>query len=160
MTTAIVGDDAETVLREEKHLSIPGIRVQRPAVREGHDRALAPVLVIDLRSIFGFDCAHMSCSFLFTFVLYCLGSKSSDTTILTFGMDRNGFQLADAGIILDAAKREGPWNDLSCDEDSGAELLGADTPLSECNWSGKQLRPYPRNRVEITDLNLPGSIKP
>jgi hypothetical protein len=45
-------------------------------------------------------------------------------------------------------------------EDSGAELLHADTPLSECNWSGKQLRPYPRTRVEISVLNNSGAKIP
>jgi hypothetical protein len=67
MTSAVMRDDAETVLREEKHLAIPGVRIQRPSVRKRHDRTFAPVLVIDLRSVFGFDCAHMACSFLFGF---------------------------------------------------------------------------------------------
>jgi hypothetical protein len=36
--------------------------------------------------------------------------------------------------------------------EAGAELLHADTALNECNWSGRQLRPYPRNMVEISDM--------
>src|SRR5690606_15940677 len=58
-----VSDDPEALLREEKHLPVPGIRVQRPAVREGDDRALAPVLVIDIRAVPGLDHAHGWVSF-------------------------------------------------------------------------------------------------
>src|SRR5262245_47473503 len=49
MATSVMGDDAKTVLRQEKHLAIPRVRTQRPAVRKSNDRALAPVLVINLR---------------------------------------------------------------------------------------------------------------
>ena len=48
MATPVVCDDAVAVLRQEQHLAVPGVGVQWPAVRERHDRALAPVLVVDL----------------------------------------------------------------------------------------------------------------
>src|SRR4051794_37442824 len=63
MTAPIMRDCAKTVFREEEHLTIPGVRAQRPAVRECYDRTLTPLLVINLRSIFRSDCAHTSCSF-------------------------------------------------------------------------------------------------
>ena len=58
MPTTVVRDAAEAVLYEEKHLSVPHVGVQRPAVRERHDRALTPVLLVDLRPILGSDRAH------------------------------------------------------------------------------------------------------
>src|SRR3954467_6440437 len=58
MATPIVCDHAEPALREEEHLAIPGVRAERPSVREGDYRALAPVLVIDLRSVASRDCRH------------------------------------------------------------------------------------------------------
>src|SRR6266478_4385201 len=70
MTAAVMRDYAETVLGEEEHLAIPGVRAQWPAMRECHDRPLAPIFVINLRPVSGFDCAHMCCSFLFAFVMY------------------------------------------------------------------------------------------
>src|ERR1043166_10313 len=65
VAAAVMRDHAETVLREEEHLTVPGVRAQWPAVREHYDRPLAPVFVINLRSILGFDCTHRSCSFYF-----------------------------------------------------------------------------------------------
>ena len=62
MTAPVVRDHAEAVLREEKHLAVPGVGVQGPAVRERYDRALAPVLVIDFRAVLGGDRAHRKCS--------------------------------------------------------------------------------------------------
>jgi hypothetical protein len=52
MTPSVMSDDAETVLRQEKHLAIPSVGVERPAVRERHHRAFAPVLVVDLCAVF------------------------------------------------------------------------------------------------------------
>ena len=49
---------AVAVLREEQHLTVPGIGTERPAVRERDDRACAPVLVVDLSAIFGRDRTH------------------------------------------------------------------------------------------------------
>jgi hypothetical protein len=63
VTAAIVRDAAEAVLHEEEHLRVPHVGVQRPAVREGDDRARAPVLVVDGGSVFHSDRAHARVSF-------------------------------------------------------------------------------------------------
>ena len=42
MAATVMRDNAETALREEQHLAIPSVGVQRPAVRECHDRTFAP----------------------------------------------------------------------------------------------------------------------
>ena len=55
MATTVVCDHAEAVLREEKHLAVPSVGAQRPAVRERYDRAFAPVLVVDFRAVLGGD---------------------------------------------------------------------------------------------------------
>src|SRR5215471_17884930 len=98
MATTVVGHYAEAVLREEEHLTVPGVRTQWPAVRERHNRAFAPILVINLRSIFGFDCAHMYYSFLFRlchlawakvqFSEECLGSGVCSCSVLLAAVDR------------------------------------------------------------------------
>src|SRR5262249_59914338 len=41
MATTIVCDDPEALLREEKHLAVPGIGAQWPSVRDRDDRPLA-----------------------------------------------------------------------------------------------------------------------
>src|SRR5215510_10718651 len=60
MATSVMRNCAEAVLRKEKHLAVPRIGAQGPAVREGDDRALPPVLIVDLRSIFCGDVWHES----------------------------------------------------------------------------------------------------
>ena len=52
MATTIVCHDSEAVLCEEQHLAVPHIGVQRPSMRGGHDRTLAPVFVVDRRASF------------------------------------------------------------------------------------------------------------
>ena len=56
----VVGDDAIALLEEEQHLSVPVIRRERPAVRENNRLSSAPVLVIDLCSVFCGDRRHWS----------------------------------------------------------------------------------------------------
>src|SRR5215472_18868932 len=63
MTAPVMRDRAEAVLRQEQHLAVPCVRAQRPAVRERDDRALAPVLVVDFRAVFGGDRAHVCTPF-------------------------------------------------------------------------------------------------
>src|SRR5687768_12363878 len=58
--TTVVRDYAKAVLRQEEHLSIPHVGVQRPAMRERNGRASAPVLVVNLRSIFRGDNTHLT----------------------------------------------------------------------------------------------------
>jgi len=69
MATAIVGDTAIAVGRQEDHLTFPGIGVERPAVTE-HDRLpCSPILVVNLRAVLGGDCAHVWCSILLSLAL-------------------------------------------------------------------------------------------
>src|ERR1700689_4580550 len=66
MAPAIVSNHSIAALEEKQHLSIPIVRRKRPSVME-HDRlAGAPILVIDLCSVFGFEERKNSSSF-------CLG---------------------------------------------------------------------------------------
>ena len=58
MTSSVVCDHAETLLNEEVHLTVPRVRIQRPAMREGDSRAFAPVFVVDRRPVFRGECAH------------------------------------------------------------------------------------------------------
>src|SRR5215472_3727269 len=63
MAATVVGYRSEAVLREEKQLGVPRVRVQRPAVRKRYHRAFAPVLVVDPCAIFHGNRAHGSVSF-------------------------------------------------------------------------------------------------
>src|SRR5690606_10886308 len=53
----VVGDDAVALGGEEQHLRFPAVRVQRPAVAEGDDRAVlgAPVLEVQAHAVGGHD---------------------------------------------------------------------------------------------------------
>jgi hypothetical protein len=54
-----MGDAAITVGRQEKHLSLPTVRTQRPAVTEDDGLTRTPVLVVNLRAVFGGDRIHV-----------------------------------------------------------------------------------------------------
>src|ERR1700722_16972539 len=56
----IMRDDSVAALAEEKHLSIPIVRGQRPSVAEHYGLALSPVLVENLRPIFSRNRRHNS----------------------------------------------------------------------------------------------------
>jgi len=58
----VMGDTAEAARREKPQLVVPGIGIERPAMREHHRLARAPILVIDLRAILCRDAAHRACS--------------------------------------------------------------------------------------------------
>src|ERR1051325_2539372 len=58
MAAAIDSDATKSVLREEQHLPVPRVGIERPAVREGNYRAFAPVLVENLRTVFRRDIRH------------------------------------------------------------------------------------------------------
>ncbi len=58
MPAAVVRDTAKSMGCEEKHLRLPRVRTERPAVTEGDDRPFAPVLVVDFRAVFGDELAH------------------------------------------------------------------------------------------------------
>ncbi|MNV36412.1 hypothetical protein D3C71_1278870 [compost metagenome] len=57
VATTIVCDHAVTVVGQEHHLRFPAVRIQRPAVAEGHHRPVlrTPVLVVQLHAIGGGD---------------------------------------------------------------------------------------------------------
>src|SRR6516164_8916193 len=58
VTSAVMRDHAEALLDEEKHLSVPRVRIQRPTVGEHDYRASAPVFEVDLRTVFAADRVH------------------------------------------------------------------------------------------------------
>ena len=58
VAAAVVRDAAVAVRRQEDHLVFPGVGAQRPAVAEDDRLPAAPVLVVDLRAVFGRDRAH------------------------------------------------------------------------------------------------------
>ena len=62
----IMGDDAVTLRGEVKHLRVPVVRGQRPAVMEDDGLRLlgAPVLEVDLRTVLGSDRVHLFSSLL------------------------------------------------------------------------------------------------
>ena len=53
-STAIVGDYAKALMQEENHLRIPIVGRKRPTVTE-NGLPFAPILVVDLRTVFGGD---------------------------------------------------------------------------------------------------------
>jgi hypothetical protein len=59
MATPVMRNHAEAVMRQEKHLAVPSVRAQWPAVRERYDGAFAPVFVVDRRTIFHCNRAHV-----------------------------------------------------------------------------------------------------
>src|SRR6266571_4886496 len=80
MSTPIRGNDAETFADEKKHLRVPIIRRERPAVTE-HDRlSFAPVFIIDVdvSSVF-FPYGYVwHCSSPLLLMAYCLPRFISD----------------------------------------------------------------------------------
>jgi len=55
VAAAVMGYDAIAVIEEEKHLRVPVIGRQRPAMAEHDGLTFAPVLVEDLNAILGRD---------------------------------------------------------------------------------------------------------
>ena len=58
MAATVMGDGAVDARGEKKHLVLEGIRAQRPAVAEHNRLSLAPVVEIDLGSVFAVECRH------------------------------------------------------------------------------------------------------
>src|SRR5580692_4389301 len=52
VASPVVRDDSIAALAEEQHLSIPIVRGERPSVAEHYGLTRAPVLVINLRTVF------------------------------------------------------------------------------------------------------------
>jgi len=55
MAASVVRYNAIAVFEKEHHLCVPIVRAQRPAVTEDNGLSLAPILEMDLRSVFGCD---------------------------------------------------------------------------------------------------------
>src|SRR5215831_7970459 len=64
MAAAVMGDAPVAVGGEIEHLIFPGIRTQRPAMTKDHGLPFAPVLIINLRAVFGRNRCHGVLSFL------------------------------------------------------------------------------------------------
>src|ERR1700688_1511438 len=60
VTAPVVGDRAITVGREKEKLVLPRVGVEWPAVAEDDRLARPPILVEDLRSVFGRDGWHVA----------------------------------------------------------------------------------------------------
>src|SRR5262249_15152851 len=58
VTSPVMCHDAEALLSEKMHLTVPRVRIQRPTVGEGDDRTSTPVFEIDLCSVFAADRVH------------------------------------------------------------------------------------------------------
>ena len=76
MAASVMGNHAISSLRQKQHLRVPGIGAQGPSMREGDDRAGAPVLVEDGGSILGAN-VFILLSFTFSFegMLHASGSR-------------------------------------------------------------------------------------
>jgi len=62
MTAPIMGDDAISMIEKEHHLRVPVICRERPPMAEHDGLTSAPVLVEDLRTVFGLDDTHLTAS--------------------------------------------------------------------------------------------------
>jgi hypothetical protein len=60
VTAPVVGDRAIAIGREEEQLLVPGVGVEWPTVTEDDRLTRSPILVKDLRSIFGRDSWHVA----------------------------------------------------------------------------------------------------
>ena len=60
VAASVVGDAAIPLRRQKEHLVLEGVARERPAVAEDDRLSGAPVLVIDLRAVFGGNGAHGS----------------------------------------------------------------------------------------------------
>ena len=58
----VMRDDSIAVLAEKEHLGVPVVRGEWPAVAEDNRLAAAPVLVVNLRAVFGRNGGHTSLS--------------------------------------------------------------------------------------------------
>jgi hypothetical protein len=98
VSAPINSNTAIPVFDEKKHLTVPSVRIQRPAVREGYDRAFAPVLIVDLGTIFRCDCAHNNFSSNLLVVITpvdSLGEEMSEDRLMLPGMP----QIANAPAL-------------------------------------------------------------
>src|SRR6202045_182613 len=88
MASAVMRYDAITVLEEEQHLRVPVIGRQRPAMAEHNGLTFAPVLIVDLRPVFGCNCTHATPSLpvllpLLTKSARCSGATAGRSVMIT-----------------------------------------------------------------------------
>jgi hypothetical protein len=100
MAAAIMGDNAVAVVPQEQHLGVPGISGERPAMGEGHDRAGAPVLEVDLRAVFHCCGRHELRSFVSRLVGWRLGDLRR--------IRKRRFREAERGDETAASEKEMP----------------------------------------------------
>src|SRR5262245_40778843 len=63
VTATVYADASVAAMRQEEHLRIPGIRIERPAMGKCDDRAGAPVFVEDPCAVEAGHCTHCHISF-------------------------------------------------------------------------------------------------
>src|SRR5258708_25428009 len=63
MAAAVMGDRPIAVRREEEHLVFKRITAEWPTVTEDNRLSRTPILVVNLRAVFGCDRAHGASSF-------------------------------------------------------------------------------------------------
>src|SRR5262245_12973631 len=66
MPAPIMGNHAKALAHEEKHLRVPIVRAERPAVTEDNGLALAPILEINFRPIISANAVHFAPPFKLT----------------------------------------------------------------------------------------------
>src|SRR2546430_17287840 len=87
VTAPIMGDDAKAFADKEKHLCVPIIGRERPAMTENDRLSFAPVLIIDVdvSSVFFSDSYVWHCNF--CFLVSGLLDSWSHVTVCYFAVD-------------------------------------------------------------------------
>ena len=148
MATPVVRDHAEAVLGEEQHLAVPGVGVQRPAVRERDDRALAPVLVVDLGAVLRRDGAH---GLLLARRWTLLGPPSHRTpTVESVGTPQSGPR----GTRMETGVTTAPTGDVV--RGRCVDPAGRDTMNPETAGPGRPPRPGAGRRRMVMTQGLRG----
>src|SRR5690242_4743823 len=58
VSTAIMGDNSIAMMQEEQHLVIPVVGTERPTMAENYRLSIAPVLVVNLDTVFRRNRGH------------------------------------------------------------------------------------------------------
>ena len=98
VASSVMGDDAIAVFEEEQHLRVPVIGRERPAMTENYGLSLAPILIINLRSVSGGDRAHE----LFSWLLLLIANESlvAHSTGWLLDIGRIYFHLLRASFLV------------------------------------------------------------
>ncbi len=62
VATPVMRDHSKPVLKQEQHLAVPRVGIQRPAMGEGDDRTSTPIFVVDRRPVFAGESVHSASS--------------------------------------------------------------------------------------------------